>query len=97
MKKIISICIFLLCFFITQNALAQNRITGQIADTKKQPVTGAIVLLKQVSDSLLTKSGVTDENGRFSLENVTPSIYFLTVSMVGYDNERVTSLKFEKK
>lgn len=96
MKKIISICIFLLCFFITQNALAQNRITGQIADTKKQPVTGAIVLLKQVSDSLLTKSGVTDENGRFSLENVTPSIYFLTVSMVGYDNERVTSLKFEK-
>ncbi|MBS1597511.1 MAG: TonB-dependent receptor [Bacteroidetes bacterium] len=74
--KFISTLLLLVCFL---GANAQRvQISGSVG-YGKQPVAGASVSLQH--SSYMT---ITDENGRFILQNVAPGEYQLEVSSVGY-------------
>jgi hypothetical protein len=59
----------ILCFSL--GALAQitpaNKLTGNIVDARKDPVTGATVILKDANNDRLVKSSLSNPDGTFSL------------------------------
>lgn len=58
---------------------AQNSMRGTVSDEFNQPVVGAVVTLKQLSQSITTNA-----NGEFSFENLTDYAYSLQVKSVGF-------------
>ncbi|MEN2993074.1 MAG: TonB-dependent receptor [Bacteroidia bacterium] len=73
-------------------ALAQKgRITGTVFDkTTGDPLIGATVALVGTY-----KGAYTDENGRFTLEDLTPGTYTLRATYVGYNELLLTNLKVQ--
>lgn len=71
-------------------ALAQQRVTGIVADKNSgRPVSGANVTLEGET-STTERTTTTDAEGRFSLSVLTPGFYALTVSTAGFYSERLT-------
>lgn len=83
-----SLCIYILLIALfPQTALCQTTsvISGIVADKENLPVPGATVLLLNLSDSTLAKAALTDELGKYILENINKSDYLLKVSLMGFD------------
>jgi hypothetical protein len=76
-----SVLFFLLMCIIAIDVTAQNKynITGIINDEKGQAVKSATVFI-----SGSEKVTISDENGHFSIKNLPPGNYQLSVSMLGY-------------
>lgn len=74
----------LLLAFCTINTYAQNRISGNVSDTKREAIIGANVLIKGT-----TNGTITDINGMFSLDNVI-SGSIIQVSYIGYISKEVS-------
>lgn len=74
---------FIFVCFIASNALyAQNGvIKGKVTEKKNnQPIIGATIFLEQ------TKQGTTtDFDGNYSLDNIAPGLYTVTVSYLGFE------------
>lgn len=80
MKKAIT----LLCCLIACSVLsAQNQVTGTVFDEKQDPVFYANVAIYQLPDSILINGNVTDEDGKFIIENVKDGEYYVVSSMIG--------------
>ena len=63
-------------------------IKGKVTDTKQEIIAGASVLLYSVKDSTQTVGAtITDNRGRFNLQELPADSYRLRVSFVGYKNE----------
>src|SRR5687768_12937614 len=71
--------ILLVCTALPGAAQNTGRITGQIRDGQNRPLSGATVVL-QPSNLGTT----TDANGQFTLTDVAPGSYTVTVSFLGY-------------
>src|SRR6185369_8904806 len=69
--------IFLLLFFLS--ASAQRALISGIVSSGRQPVVGASVQLQRTS--FMT---ITDENGKFNLQNVPAGEYVLEVTSIGF-------------
>lgn len=62
-----------------------GNVNGTLNDSKGSPVPYANVLLLQASDSSLVKGSVTDESGKFTLEEIAFGKYVLMFSFIGYE------------
>ena len=75
-------------------AMAQMRITGTVTDAKGEPLTGAIVQLRQSRTGKMIRFGKTDARGSFSLEAAANG--YLEVSMLGFKKQRIDNPATEK-
>src|ERR1700730_10976293 len=88
-KRVALLLAALLCLFaVTPSGLfAQNASTGTVAGTVTDPsggaVVGAAVTLTDTSTNT-TRSGVTNETGRYILVDIPSGTYNLTVSKTGF-------------
>ncbi|MDE6237746.1 MAG: carboxypeptidase-like regulatory domain-containing protein, partial [Muribaculaceae bacterium] len=67
-------------------ALYASVITGKVRDTEKEPLPGATVKLSSIPDSITPRYVITDINGDFRFNEVSPGAYMLAVSMIGMDS-----------
>ncbi len=81
--------------FIVQFSYGQGVLEGRIQDETGGDLAFANVLLLKATDSSFVKGTITEENGRFLLENVTKNTYLLTVSMVGFETIFTERIDFE--
>ncbi len=65
---------------------AQYEIIGKITDHQDTPLLGATVVLLDGIDSTMVSFGLTDDMGRYRLEDVDSSNYIIQVSYVSYSN-----------
>lgn len=90
MKRITTTTAFLcLCtLLIAQNLQLRGRIVSG-----KEPVEFANVIL-QTKDSAFVSGGITDQRGRFSMNNLQKGNYQLQISGLGYETRQVSLLDF---
>ena len=74
----------LTCVLTSLQLHAQFHISGSIADQDSNAVSHATILLKNLQDSSVVKTMLSDTAGRFSFENLREGNYFLQVSMVSF-------------
>lgn len=67
-------------------ALYASVITGKVRDTEREPLPGATVKLSSIPDSITPRYVITDINGDFRFNEVSPGSYMLDVSMIGMDS-----------
>ncbi len=85
MKKSIILCLFLV-FVLNLNA--QNfKIKGKVIDAKSEVVVpyATVLISKASSPDSVKYSGLTDENGKFSIEIDSLGDYLLRTNMFGFD------------
>jgi len=76
----------LLCFSTTSaHAQTSGTVTGVVRDYNTQPVVGASVRLAGPTDTLQTS---TDNQGRYSFNNVRARAFTLIITSLGYDTTR---------
>ncbi|MDR2232558.1 MAG: TonB-dependent receptor family protein [Tannerella sp.] len=79
---------FLLCLILAlwaANAFSQSNVTGAVKDAKDgSPVAFATAALLRTDSSAIT-GVMTDDDGRFVIENVAAGNYLLQVSFIGYE------------
>lgn len=78
---------FILALFIGFSAIlhAQNTISGTITDSKKQPLIGVSIYAPE-----LHKGTSTDENGKYTLENLPKGKLKLTFAFIGFTAQNKT-------
>lgn len=80
--------LFALLFLISGKGIGQVNVSGMISDSISAPVPFATIGMVTASDSTVIKGTISDENGKYSLENVKPGTYFLKCYVVGYNEKR---------
>lgn len=78
---------FLMLYFglsCTFEATGQGRIDGKIQDDSGKPIPYANVLLLSEKDSSLVKGAVSDSDGSFHFDQVTPNEYLISITSVGF-------------
>lgn len=63
---------------------AQSQISGNITNLDGEPLPFANVLLLSVTDSTLVKGVVSESDGSFYFDEVTPNEYLLSITTVGF-------------
>lgn len=58
-------------------------ISGHVLDDTRQPAPGATILLSDATSGQMIKGEVSDEQGNFVFENITPGKYVLSVRFLG--------------
>lgn len=58
-------------------------VTGRVSDTAGETLPGASVTLRSLPDSTIVQGTMTDYDGEFIIENLTPGDYSVLFSMVG--------------
>ncbi|WP_411031021.1 TonB-dependent receptor domain-containing protein [Spongiimicrobium sp. 3-5] len=79
--------LFTLISFSFFTLSAQQTINGSVAGDDGTPLAFANVLLQQETDSILVKGAITDENGNYLFENISPGNYIITASTVGFETK----------
>jgi len=69
-----------------------SKISGKIVDEKAQPVAFAVLSLKNIQDTATVKKTATNIDGEFSLDQVKPGHYKLSVSMLGFKTRQIPDL-----
>ncbi|MDE0599052.1 MAG: TonB-dependent receptor, partial [Dokdonia donghaensis] len=83
-------------FFSISSIIAQNiRIQGVVNTSQNSPIAFANVVLLD-EEQKLVKGTITEEDGSFILENLKTGTYHLTVSFVGFDDQKIESILLEK-
>jgi len=88
------ILIIFIAFIMNASVVAQ--ISGTIVNEKAQPVAAANVLLKS-TDSSVIKATITTEEGKFSFKNISPGIYTMHISAIGYRDHISSSFEYRKE
>lgn len=83
MKKYFSFCLSLF-LYVQVNAQSQARIAGNIVNSDRQPLAGATIALRSLSDSANNRSFAADNEGKFDYHPITPGRYILSVTAAGY-------------
>lgn len=66
-------------------APGMGRITGMVIDkSTNQPVEYATVTIYRAKDSTMVTGGITDHQGRFSLEKIAYGVYNVKINFIGY-------------
>jgi hypothetical protein len=73
-----------LLFNLSTLLCAQSQISGNITNLDGEPLPFANVLLLSVKDSTLVKGVVSESDGRFYFDEVTPNEYLLSITTVGF-------------
>ena len=90
MKNILSLLFFLPALLFSQ---INGSINGYIYDSKSQlPLLGANVIIEGTE-----KGAISDENGFFEINNISPKSYNLSVSYVGYQSKKIFNIIIKSK
>lgn len=89
--RITSFCALLL------SALAANAqsITGKLVDSTFAPVPFAVVALINAPDSAIITGRLSDENGRYVFEKISPGNYFMKISAAGFSDARSDNFYYD--
>jgi outer membrane beta-barrel protein/carboxypeptidase family protein/TonB-dependent receptor-like protein len=68
-------------------AVKAQQVAGIVADIKEDPLAGASVDIRKLSDSSVVRYAVTDGSGKYEFTAIDPGTYFLHASHVGYDGK----------
>lgn len=79
LKKICGIFAFLLVLFLS-GAAQNGSVRGRVTDENGDPLSGATVKLEETSIGALT-----DDDGQYTLKNVEPGTYKISISLVEYE------------
>ena len=93
MPRSIRWTILFLAAFLTQQAAAQSKIYGLIADKDNKPLPMANVLLLQAKDSSLVKGMLTTAAGEYSFIDIPAGTYLITGTFSGY--KQIYTVPFE--
>ncbi|MGC4040231.1 MAG: TonB dependent receptor [Flavobacterium sp.] len=85
MKQLIIVAFIMLHSPLFAQNLA-GKVNGNVSDEKKMPVEFANVTLHRVTDSAFVKAAISDETGRFDLDNLTGGDYFIKISHASFEN-----------
>lgn len=80
----ISLLFLYFCVFATFSLKAQQTVAGFLTDNHGKPLSFAAVVLFTATDSTQVKVAITDDAGRYTIENIDAGIYLISASMVGY-------------
>ena len=89
------IIILLLLSIATKGFGQQGTLSGKITDDKSEGLPGAIVELRNVTDSSLVKVNVTDASGQFNFQNIKAGNYFLKISMISFETYQGESFSYD--
>ncbi|MDO8365336.1 MAG: TonB-dependent receptor [Saprospiraceae bacterium] len=78
-----SISVGVLALFLTVSVASAQKISGSAIQADGTFAAFATVLLYHAADTVLAKGAITDDAGKFELENVLTGRYFLNVNLVG--------------
>jgi hypothetical protein len=78
----ISLCALIFC--TSSGLLAQNSIYGIVQDDQQQPQSFCNILLLNTQDSSLVKGALTDDDGKYQIENINAGSYIVKYSMIGF-------------
>ena len=86
----------LLSFFLfTHYSTAQTQISGAVLGVQNTPLSYANVLLLNPADSSLVLGNITDENGKYAFDAVQTGSYMLSISMIGYQDQKSEVFKMK--
>lgn len=68
---------------------SQNSVQGRIKDNYNNIITGAAVAMRSLNDTLFVRGCISDNNGRFQIDDVPAGDYRLSVSCLGYTSYTV--------
>jgi iron complex outermembrane recepter protein len=79
------------------SVLAQGQISGKIIDqSTKEPLEFASIAIYSQEDSTLLDGGITDQNGKFFIQNLPYGKFYLIASFLGYSSQTITSIELSK-
>jgi len=81
MKTIFILPLF--TFFLAVSVATAQKISGSALQADGSVAAFATVLLYQAADSVMAKGAITDDAGKFELENVAAGRYYLNVKLLG--------------
>ncbi len=80
-QNILRLIVLIFLFSLRELAAQETRqICGQVKDEKGKPLSMAYISLTEP-----VKTSVTDQEGRFCIEGLTPGVYHLHISFLGYN------------
>ena len=88
MKKLLPI--LFLCFVLTSNTIAQ---TGIIKGTLREALSGKSVEYASVQLEGTSFGALTDSAGFFEIKNLTPGIYNVRITSVGYKSKGIPEVE----
>ncbi len=94
-KNLLQLTAFLLLLFSTAVSFAQK--TGSVRGFLYDKENGEPVLYTPVFIKGTQFGSITDVNGFYSITNVPPGSYFLTIGAIGYDSSLVEIIVYEDK
>ena len=102
MKRILSVCVLLICgygvFAQAENAKGNGKISGAVIDAEtNQPVEFANVALLDPTTQKPLDGAVCDDKGKFVIPKVAPGKYSVAISFIGYETQTIESITVEDK
>lgn len=89
--------VFLFTLFLAQTSFAQIKtISGTVKDIQNETVPGATVRLLKATDSTLVKGEMTNENGKFQLNNLLDGTYILSITAIGQKPYKSVALTIDE-
>lgn len=85
----------LIILFWIQTVFAQKSITGTVRDIKNEAIPGATIKLLKATDSTLLKGELSNENGKFQLNNLIDGTYVLAITAIGHKPYRSVTLSID--
>lgn len=83
MKKLVTVVLFIIALTISLSA--QIKISGTLVDSKTgKPIEYGSIALMHAVDSSLVSGGLSNNEGKFIIDEVPPGQYFLKISFIGY-------------
>jgi outer membrane receptor protein involved in Fe transport len=67
---------------------------GTIIDSQsREPLMYASIVLNRAQDSTMVSGAITNESGRFFMEELPPGTYFITVNFIGYTRQNFNGIR----
>ncbi|MFZ4475797.1 MAG: TonB-dependent receptor domain-containing protein [Saprospiraceae bacterium] len=82
-------CLLLPCLLAAQTAVLK----GKVQNPEGEPVVFANVVLYRSADSVFTKAGVSDDAGRFELQNLKAGNYYVVSTYLGLSDLKKTNIQ----
>lgn len=71
-----------------------GKLEGIIKDSNtREPLMFASVVLNSERDSTMVSGAITNEEGKFVMEELPPGMYYITINFVGYPRQHVNSIR----
>lgn len=94
MKRQLLLILLLIMAYELQTYAQKNggKISGQVKDPQGKPLAGATATLRNLSDTLIRRNSIADENGSFVFNGISEGKYLLGVSYIGFKDFQINNI-----